>query len=98
MLVDLDKDEVNAVNYQESVPKMPMAVCEDFKKRCCELICVYVCACARTRACMCAHVHVCAFVFACMRCVYGCCVCMYVCVWYMLYVHVCVLCVCVLCM
>ena len=68
MLVDLDKDEVNTVNYQESVPKMPMTVCEDFKKRCCELMCV----CARTPACMC----ICVCMYVCVWYVlHVCCVC-----------------------
>jgi len=40
VLVDLDKDEVTMLNFQETVPKIPKTLCEEFKKRSCGLTCV----------------------------------------------------------
>ena len=44
MVVYLDKDEVEKVNFQGGIPEMPKEVCEDFKKRC---------GLMKTCACMC---------------------------------------------
>ena len=64
MVVDLDKDEVKMVNYQENIPKMPKEVCEDFKKRCHVLYNMFVCVCVCVRLCVCVC---CLFIYACVH-------------------------------
>ena len=68
--MDLDKGEVNMINYQESIPKMPKDVCEDFKKRC-HVLCVYVCVCVCTCVYMCVHACMCVYAYVCV-CVHVC--------------------------